>query len=143
MPVIKVGSFDLDYADTGSGPPAVLVHSSASGYRQWHQLVTSFQGRYRLIAVNLFGYGKTSSWPGSRPLTSADEAELVAAAVELAREPVALVGHSLGGAVPRSMTAQPSAKASLLKGDGALASVLFVCYTNKIIKEKFHEQSRR
>jgi pimeloyl-ACP methyl ester carboxylesterase len=99
MPVIKVGPFGLDYADTGSGPPVVLVHSSASGYRQWHQLVASLQSRYRLIAVNLFGYGKTSSWPSSRPLTAADEAELVAAAVELAREPVALIGHSLGGAV--------------------------------------------
>ena len=99
MPVIKVGAFDLDFTDTGSGPAVVLVHSSASGHRQWQRLVEALQSRYRLLAVNLLGYGKTSSWPGTRPLTAADQAELIAAAAELAREPVALIGHSLGGAV--------------------------------------------
>ena len=99
MPVIKAGAFDLDYTDTGAGPPVILIHSSASGARQWRQLVDSLQSRYRLIAVNLFGYGQTSSWPNARALTAADQAELVAAATALASGPVALVGHSLGGAV--------------------------------------------
>ena len=31
MPVIKAGAFDLDYADTGSGPAVVLVHNHPSG----------------------------------------------------------------------------------------------------------------
>lgn len=99
MPLLKAGAFDLDYMDVGSGPPVVLVHSSASGYRQWQRLVDDLQGRYRVIAVNLFGYGKTSPWPAARPLTAADQASLVAAAAAIAGEPVALVGHSLGGAV--------------------------------------------
>ena len=77
----------------------MLVHSSASGHRQWQRLVEDLQSRYRLIAVNLFGYGKTSPWPGERPLTVADQAELVLAAADLAPEPVTLVGHSLGAAV--------------------------------------------
>jgi pimeloyl-ACP methyl ester carboxylesterase len=114
MPVIKAGAFDLDYADTGSGPAVVLVHSSASGHRQWQPLVEALQARYRLIAVNLFGYGKTSSWPGTRPLTAADEAELVAAAVGLARQPVALVGHSLGGAVTFEAAAKLSDRVRVL-----------------------------
>lgn len=99
MPVIKAGTFDLDYVDTGSGAAVILIHSSASGRRQWRQLIESLQGRYRVISVNLFGYGKTSPWPGTRPLSAGDQAELVAAAAALAPEPVALVGHSLGGAV--------------------------------------------
>ena len=99
MPVIKARIFDLDYADNGSGQAVVLVHSSASGHRQWQRLVEDLQSRYRLIAVNLFGYGKTSPWPGERPLTVADQAELVLAAADLAPEPVTLVGHSLGAAV--------------------------------------------
>ena len=114
MPVIKAGAFDLDYSDTGSGPAVVLVHSSASGHRQWQRLVEALQSRYRLIAVNLFGYGKTSSWPGTRPLTTADQAELVAAAAELAPEPVALIGHSLGGAVAFEAAAKLSGRVRVL-----------------------------
>jgi pimeloyl-ACP methyl ester carboxylesterase len=114
LPIIKTGAFDLDYADIGSGPAIVLVHSSASGHRQWQRLVEALQSRYRLIAVNLFGYGKTSSWPGTRPLTAADEAELVAAAVELVGEPVALIGHSLGGAVALEAAAKLSDRVRVL-----------------------------
>ena len=99
MPVIKAGAFDLDYTDTGSGPAVVLVHSSASGNRQWRALTESLKDRYRLIALNLFGYGKTSAWPAKRRLTAADQAELVVAAAALAPKPVALIGHSLGGPV--------------------------------------------
>ena len=63
MSVIKVGAFEVDYADRGSGPCVVLVHSSASGNRQWRSLTELLQGRYRVLAVNLFGYGKTSACP--------------------------------------------------------------------------------
>lgn len=99
MPVIKAGAFELDYLDAGTGPAVILIHSSASGHRQWRQLIASLQDRYRVIAVNLFGYGETSPWPPARALTAADQAELVNAAAALAPAPVAFVGHSLGGAV--------------------------------------------
>jgi pimeloyl-ACP methyl ester carboxylesterase len=114
MPVIKAGAFDLDYVDTGSGPVVVMVHSSASGHRQWQRLVEALQSRYRLIAVNLFGYGKTSSWPGTRPLAAADQAELVVAAASLAPDPVALIGHSLGGAVALEAAAMLSGRVRVL-----------------------------
>jgi pimeloyl-ACP methyl ester carboxylesterase len=114
MPVIKAGAFDLDYTDVGIGPAVVLVHSSASGHRQWRRLVETLQSRYRLIAVNLFGYGKTSPWPGTRALTAADQAELVVAAAALAPEPVALVGHSLGGAVAFEAAAKLGNRARVL-----------------------------
>lgn len=103
MPKIRAtidsSEFDLDYTETGSGPPVVLVHSSASGNRQWRKLMDAMKDRHRLIAVNLFGYGETSKWSGERPLTVADQAALVEAAAALDPAPVTLIGHSLGGAV--------------------------------------------
>jgi pimeloyl-ACP methyl ester carboxylesterase len=106
MPVTKAGAFDLEYTDAGTGPPVVLVHSSASGLRQWRRLAETLQDRHRVIAINLFGYGNTSPWPGERPLMLADQAELVAAAAALSQEPVALVGHSLGAAVAMEAAAR-------------------------------------
>jgi pimeloyl-ACP methyl ester carboxylesterase len=99
MPILKAGPYDLDYVEAGNGPPVVLVHSSAAGHRQWHKLMEELGGRYRLIAINLFGYGATSRWPGERPMRLADQAALVTAAAGLDPRPAALVGHSLGAAV--------------------------------------------
>jgi pimeloyl-ACP methyl ester carboxylesterase len=99
MPVIKAGTFDVEVLDAGTGPAVVLLHSSASGHRQWRRLIDTLQHRYRLLAVNLFGYGATSPWPDHRPMTLGDEAELALAAAGLADGPVVLVGHSLGAAV--------------------------------------------
>lgn len=107
MPKIKAGAFELDYAEAGSGPAVVLVHSSASGNRQWRKLMQAMQDRHRLIAVNLFGYGETSRWPAERPLTVADQSALIETAAVLDPGPVALIGHSLGGAVSLEAALHP------------------------------------
>lgn len=99
MRTIRAGTFDVEYLDAGSGPAVILLHSSASGLRQWRRLVEELQGRFRLMAINLFGYGKTSPWPGSKTQTLADQAALVAAVASIVDAPVTLIGHSLGGAV--------------------------------------------
>jgi pimeloyl-ACP methyl ester carboxylesterase len=114
MPVIKAGSFDLDVLDVGAGPAVVLLHSSASGHRQWRRLVDMLKDRYRLLAVNLFGYGATSPWPAARPMTLGDQAELAIAAAGLAGGPVALVGHSLGAAVALETARRLGHRASAL-----------------------------
>jgi pimeloyl-ACP methyl ester carboxylesterase len=97
--MVKAGAFDVEYLDTGTGPAVILLHSSASGLRQWKRLIDDLGGRYRILAVNLFGYGTTSAWPPADPQTLADQATLVAAVAARVDGPVTLVGHSLGGAV--------------------------------------------
>jgi pimeloyl-ACP methyl ester carboxylesterase len=41
----------------------VLVHGSVSGNRQWLTLTEALKDRYRVLAINLFGYGQTTRWP--------------------------------------------------------------------------------
>jgi pimeloyl-ACP methyl ester carboxylesterase len=90
----------VDYLEAGaSGPLVVLVHSSVSGARQWRRLMDDLKDRYRLRAVNLFGYGETPPWRGERLQTLDDQARLVEAAVPADAGDVYLVGHSFGGAV--------------------------------------------
>lgn len=99
MPIIRAGEFEVETSVTGTGPTVVLVHSSASGLRQWRRLIDEIGHEFRLVALNLFGYGATSVWPAERTQSLADQAALVAAVVSQIDEPVTLVGHSLGGAV--------------------------------------------
>jgi pimeloyl-ACP methyl ester carboxylesterase len=91
---------DVDYLEAGTcGPLVVLVHSSVAGARQWRRLMEDLKNEFRVRAVNLFGYGKTPSWPGHRPQTLEDQARLVEAAIPAACDEVILVGHSFGGSV--------------------------------------------
>jgi pimeloyl-ACP methyl ester carboxylesterase len=99
MPIVKAGPFDVDYTEAGSGPAVLLLHSSAAGSRQWRKLTEERGGQNHLIAANLFGYGRTSNWPGERPMTLDDEANLVLALSHFLPERFMLVGHSLGAAV--------------------------------------------
>jgi pimeloyl-ACP methyl ester carboxylesterase len=99
MPVVSRGDLRIDYADDGSGRPVILVHSSVSGNRQWRVLTEDLRDRYRVLAVNLYGYGETTAWPADAHQTLAAQAELILAVCEGLHEPVQLVGHSLGGSV--------------------------------------------
>ncbi len=100
LPTIAHGDLTIDFTDDGEGVPVVLAHCSVSGNRQWRHLIGTLKTRYRVMAINLFGYGATSPWRGSSPQTLADQAGLLVALCELTRcSTVHLVGHSFGGAV--------------------------------------------
>jgi pimeloyl-ACP methyl ester carboxylesterase len=116
VPVLSKAQLRIDYADEGAGPPVVLIHSSVSGNRQWRALTEALRDRYRVLALNLYGYGETTPWPGAEQQSLADQAELVLAVCEEAGEPVRLVGHSFGGSVALT--------AALLLGERASDLVL-------------------
>lgn len=99
MPVLVKGDVKIDYTDDGAGDAVVLVHSSVSGNRQWRALTDALKDRYRVLAINLYGYGETSPWPATAPQTLAAQAELVLAVCDGVGGPVHLVGHSFGGSV--------------------------------------------
>lgn len=89
----------VDVEAWGDGPPVVLVHSSASGNRQWHKLAAQLSAQHRVLAPNLRGYGGTPAWAEPRPQTLDDAADVVLACCEGLQGPIRLVGHSYGGAV--------------------------------------------
>lgn len=99
MPILETAGFQLDYSDTGKGPVVILVHSAASNNRQWRQIIEEYQDRFRFLAINLFGYGKTSPWPAHEKQSIDDQVQLVDALIELINDKVVLVGHSFGGTV--------------------------------------------
>lgn len=114
MPLLQYGDWRIDYSDDGAGEPVILIHSSVSGNRQWRRLIAELKDRYRVLAINLFGYGETTPWPGNRPQTLADQADLVRALCDMAGRPVHIAGHSFGGAVAMKAALSPDIRAASL-----------------------------
>ncbi len=88
-----------DFLEAGAGQKIILIHSSVAGARQWRSLMELLSDRYHLIAVNLFGYGKTEPWSETRPQTLEDQARLIEPFLPAKGEKVSIVGHSFGGSV--------------------------------------------
>ena len=99
MPVLSKGNLNIDHTDDGQGQVVVLIHSSVSANRQWRALTEALKDRYRVLAINLFGYGETTPWPGTSPQSLYAQARLVLALSEDVGSPIHLVGHSFGGSV--------------------------------------------
>ena len=82
-------------------------------------------GRYRTLAVDLYGSGKSPIWPDERPLSLADETALLGPVFEAAGARFHLVGHSYGGAVAlEAALAERARIASLILFEPVLFSVL-------------------
>ena len=61
--------------------------------------MSEMSGRYRMISMNLFGYGETSVWSSEKLQTLKDSADLVIALANRLEGPLSLIGHSFGGSV--------------------------------------------
>ena len=85
----------LAYADTGSGPPVVLIHGFPFSRRMWEPQ-TPLAGAGRLITADLRGFGES----GGTPASLDELADDLHALVEHLRLPTAVFGgFSMGGYV--------------------------------------------
>ena len=85
--------------EAGTGPRLLCLHANASSSSQWRALMDLLAPRYRVIAPDLYGAGKSPDWPCATEITLDDEAALIQPLLEAADDPVVLAGHSHGAAV--------------------------------------------
>ncbi|WP_162247147.1 alpha/beta fold hydrolase [Rhizobacter sp. Root404] len=85
--------------ESGNGPTVVCLHASASSSAQWRALTERLSGRFRVLAVDLHGCGRTPGWPGPLPLQLDDETTMLDPVWDRAGARFHLMGHSYGGAV--------------------------------------------
>ena len=50
------------FREVGEGDAVVCIHASASSSGQWRPLMEQLSERYRLIAPDLLGYGRSPAW---------------------------------------------------------------------------------
>ena len=88
----------LWYEETGSGEPLVLLHEGVVDSRIWARVVPLLADRFRVVAYDQRGYGRSPMWDG--PYSPVDDllGVLDAAGIERAT----LVGASRGGRIALS-----------------------------------------
>lgn len=87
------------YTDTGQGRPALLLHGWACDGGDWSWQLPELEKRYRVIAVDHRGHGRSAAPGGSfqAQLLADDAAALLA--VVAPGQPAVVFGHSMGTVV--------------------------------------------
>ncbi|MFB4282103.1 MULTISPECIES: alpha/beta fold hydrolase [unclassified Nonomuraea] len=86
---------DLFWLDTGTGRPLVLLHGGFLDHRMWEDQIPAFASRYRVIAPDARGHGRSAN--GTEPYRLTDD--LAALLRHLDTGPAVLVGVSMGASV--------------------------------------------
>lgn len=94
---------NLYFEVNGSGPDLVLLHGWGLNVRVWDGLVQELRGRFRLIAVDLPGHGKSPWTPGR--ITPAEQAWLLHSTLTPISNRYSLLGWSLGGQIALDLAA--------------------------------------
>lgn len=95
---VQAGDIRMHYAEAGdpAGEPLVLLHGWPQNHRMWDGVVQRLDGRFRVIAPDLRGFGKTDAPRSSYAKQElADDVLALLDALELDR--VRLAGHDWGG----------------------------------------------
>src|SRR5215510_13766801 len=83
----------------GVGTPVLLLHGSASSSAMWTPVINALKARFRLIAPDLIGYGRTDAWPEEHEFRLDDEPRLIEPLIAHQPGGVHVVAHSYGGVV--------------------------------------------
>jgi pimeloyl-ACP methyl ester carboxylesterase len=113
----------VDFAGNPEGPRVVLVHGLGGSHLNWCLLAPLLVPHARVLAVDLVGFGLTH--PAGRSAGVQANAALLARFIrEVAGEPAALIGNSMGGMVSiLASAAHPEAVTGLVLIDPALPLV--------------------
>lgn len=92
----EIGDIRLHYQEKGTGTPLVLIHGYTSSTYSWKDIFLPLAERYRVIAVDLKGFGFSDKPEGD--YTRREQGRLVLALLaHLKIENAWLIGNSMGG----------------------------------------------
>ncbi|GID93233.1 alpha/beta fold hydrolase [Amorphoplanes digitatis] len=113
---LPVGGASIRVRESGdpAHPPVLLLHGIGRSLEDWDPQHERLSDAYRVISLDLSGYGMSTAVPG--PIGLASLADTVAATVDAVGEdrPLHVMGNSLGGAVAMKLLATTPSRVATL-----------------------------
>ena len=105
--IIEVDGLQVHYKETGpEGAPALLLlHGFGSSLQAWDDWSVKLEQKYRVIRLDLPGFGLTGASPANDYSEEKDLATLTHFADKLGLEKFSVMGHSMGGKMAWSLAA--------------------------------------
>ncbi len=95
---VQINGLDIHYQDVGEGPPLLLLHGVNGSLHTWDKWVEQLKDRYRIIRLDLPGFGLTGPDKKSDSQSAAYMVKMIDDfAVKLGLNRFFLAGSSLGG----------------------------------------------
>lgn len=121
MPFYDAGDAAISYEIYGDGPPLILLHGYALNSLMWEFQVPEFSKRFKVITVDLRGFGQSScgkQWSGSDMA-----ADVIGLIKDLKLKDVTVAGFSLsGGSAVRTAIELPDVVTKLILVSSILPS---------------------
>ena len=97
---LRIGDQLVHVEMAGSGPPLVLLHGFGGSSYSWRLVMPGLAASFRVVAVDLSGFGYTQRPRDYARYTREAQGELVLAVMDaLGFETAHLMGHSYGGGI--------------------------------------------
>jgi len=121
-------AFVREAGSSAAGPTVLCLHSNASSSGQWRSLMELLAPRFRVLAPDQLGAGRSPPWPPGKDSGDGrldDEVALLAPVLDRMPGRFHLVGHSYGGALAmRLALSQPGRVLSLVMFEPTLFALL-------------------
>jgi pimeloyl-ACP methyl ester carboxylesterase len=98
----RVGDVQLNVIDEGEGEAVLLLHGLGGSWRDWAPQVESLRDRYRVVAIDHRGHGR-SPGTGGPYSTGLFAADALAVCRSLGIERAHVVGLSMGGLIAQAL----------------------------------------
>lgn len=120
---VRFSGGEVFVAERGAGLPIVALHAIGHGSGDFEPLAERVGHRFRLCSIDWPGHGRSA--PGLAPTADGYAALLAEVIPQLSRDPVILLGNSIGGAAALALAARVPhlVRALVLCDPGGLAAL--------------------
>lgn len=112
----------LFYTDVGQGKNVMLLHGWTGDSHDWSWQLPVLEGKYRVVAVDLRGHGRSQVMPSGAYAPADYVADIESLlTTQFPGQKFVLVGHSMGGQIAARLAVQrPDMVSAIVSVDGSL-----------------------